>query len=273
MTRYPRVEGSRATSPWRSMTRRPTPRAARGLHRGARLLDPLWEGLLDLDPDFFEAYLRLLVGAVAQRTARAQGRRSSCCWRWTPPRRTCSSPGIRRARRRRDRPRGRRAEELMEVLELTSTLGIHAATSACRSSWRARGRPAADRLRARRAPPRGQGRLRGQARLLASRSGTTSSRWTPSSSAAYTGFSGAVDARRARAEGQGDDLHRVRRRRDSTLLSRLRARIRNTLGSGHHCKRNPNSTNCSGQIVVDGHCTTPPPPPRSAAPAWAPSSR
>jgi alkylhydroperoxidase/carboxymuconolactone decarboxylase family protein YurZ len=85
---------------------------------------PLWDGLLDLDPDFFEAYLNF----------------SSVPWRSGPLDRKVKElvyiamdaaathlfvPGIRQHIRN-ALEYGATREEIMEVLELTSTLGIHA---------------------------------------------------------------------------------------------------------------------------------------------------
>jgi alkylhydroperoxidase/carboxymuconolactone decarboxylase family protein YurZ len=85
---------------------------------------PLWEGLLELDPDFFEAYVGF----------------SSVPWRQGPLAPKVKElvyiavdaaathlfvPGIRQHMRNAIE-HGATREEIMEVLELTSTLGIHA---------------------------------------------------------------------------------------------------------------------------------------------------
>jgi alkylhydroperoxidase/carboxymuconolactone decarboxylase family protein YurZ len=85
---------------------------------------PLWEGVLELDPDFFEAYIRfssvpwtggVLEPKVKELVYIAMDAAATHLF----------VPGIRQHIRN-ALEHGATREEIMEVLELTSTLGIHA---------------------------------------------------------------------------------------------------------------------------------------------------
>ena len=84
----------------------------------------LWDGLLELDPDFFEAYLRL--SAVPWRTGVLEPKVKEFVYIAVDAAAThLYEPGIRQHVKNALACGATRAE-LMEVLELTSTLGIHA---------------------------------------------------------------------------------------------------------------------------------------------------
>ena len=85
---------------------------------------PLWEGLLDLDPDFFEAYLNF--SSVPWRNGPLEPKVKELVLLAMDAAAThLFEPGIRQHVRNAI-GHGATREELMEVLELTSTLGIHA---------------------------------------------------------------------------------------------------------------------------------------------------
>ena len=239
MTRYPRVDGAGAR------LRRGDPmtddrrRALREAFIEARgFWTPLWEGLLDLDPDFFEAYLELLVGPVAQRAARAEGQGARAARdgrRRDAPLRARHPP----ARAQRDRARRHRARSSWRCSSSTSTLGIHACNIGVPilvEELEAAGQPIDRELDERRREVKAD---------FEAKRGYWHPFWDdilaldPEFLAAYTQFSGGpVDARRARAQGQGDDLHRLRRRGDAPLRSPACARTSATRsGSGPRGRR------------------------------------
>jgi alkylhydroperoxidase/carboxymuconolactone decarboxylase family protein YurZ len=85
---------------------------------------PLWEGLLELDPDFFEAYLEF--SSVPWRNGPLEPKVKELVLLAMDAAAThLFEPGIRQHVRNAI-GHGATREELMEVLELTSTLGIHA---------------------------------------------------------------------------------------------------------------------------------------------------
>ena len=85
---------------------------------------PLWDGLLELDPDFFEAYLSF--SAVPWRSGPLEPKVKELVLVAMDAAAThLFEPGIRQHVRNAI-GLGATSEELMEVLELTSTLGIHA---------------------------------------------------------------------------------------------------------------------------------------------------
>jgi alkylhydroperoxidase/carboxymuconolactone decarboxylase family protein YurZ len=85
---------------------------------------PLWEGLLDLDPDFFEGYLAF--SSVPWRNGPLEPKVKELILLAMDAAAThLFEPGIRQHVRNAI-GHGATREELMEVLELTSTLGIHA---------------------------------------------------------------------------------------------------------------------------------------------------
>jgi alkylhydroperoxidase/carboxymuconolactone decarboxylase family protein YurZ len=85
---------------------------------------PLWEGLLELDPDFFEAYLEF--SSVPWRNGPLEPKVKELVLLAMDAAAThLFEPGIRQHVRNAI-GHGATPEELMEVLELTSTLGIHA---------------------------------------------------------------------------------------------------------------------------------------------------
>ena len=87
--------------------------------------NPFWDSLLGLDPDFFAAYLEF--SAVPWRNGPLEPKVKELIYITVDAAAThlfvpaSASTSTRRSRW------ARRAEEIMEVLELTSTLGIHAA--------------------------------------------------------------------------------------------------------------------------------------------------
>ena len=85
---------------------------------------PLWEGLLDLDPDFFAAYLEF--SSVPWRNGPLEPKVKELVLLAMDAAAThLFEPGIRQHVRNAI-GHGATRDELMEVLELTSTLGIHA---------------------------------------------------------------------------------------------------------------------------------------------------
>ena len=85
---------------------------------------PLWEGLLELDPDFFEAYIAF--SSVPWRSGPLEPKVKELIYLAMDAAAThLFEPGIRQHVRNAI-GQGATAAELMEVLELTSTLGIHA---------------------------------------------------------------------------------------------------------------------------------------------------
>jgi alkylhydroperoxidase/carboxymuconolactone decarboxylase family protein YurZ len=85
---------------------------------------PLWDGLLELDPDFFEAYIAF--SSVPWRSGPLEPKVKELIYLAMDAAAThLFEPGIRQHVRNAIE-HGATREELMEVLELTSTLGIHA---------------------------------------------------------------------------------------------------------------------------------------------------
>jgi alkylhydroperoxidase/carboxymuconolactone decarboxylase family protein YurZ len=85
---------------------------------------PLWDGILDLDPDFFEAYLQF--SSVPWRSGPLDAKVKELVYIAMDAAAThLFVPGIRQHMRNAIEL-GVTREEIMEVLELTSTLGIHA---------------------------------------------------------------------------------------------------------------------------------------------------
>ena len=85
---------------------------------------PLWEGLLELDPDFFEAYIGF--SSVPWRAGPLEPKVKELVYIAIDAAAThLFVPGIRQHIRN-ALEQGATREEIMEVLELTSTLGIHA---------------------------------------------------------------------------------------------------------------------------------------------------
>ena len=86
--------------------------------------NPLWEGILEVDPDFFEAYLQF--SAVPWRSGPLEPKVKELVYIAMDAAAThLFVPGIRQHMRN-ALELGATREEIMEVLELTSTLGIHA---------------------------------------------------------------------------------------------------------------------------------------------------
>jgi alkylhydroperoxidase/carboxymuconolactone decarboxylase family protein YurZ len=87
---------------------------------------PLWDGLLELDADFFEAYMRF--SSVPWQSGPLEPKVKELVYIAMDAAAThMYEPGI-RAHVRRALELGATAAEIMEVLELTATLGIHACT-------------------------------------------------------------------------------------------------------------------------------------------------
>jgi alkylhydroperoxidase/carboxymuconolactone decarboxylase family protein YurZ len=85
---------------------------------------PLWEGVLELDPDFFEAYVGF--SSVPWRKGTLEPKvKELVCIAMDAAATHLFVPGIRQHIRN-ALEHGATREEIMEVLELTSTLGIHA---------------------------------------------------------------------------------------------------------------------------------------------------
>ena len=85
---------------------------------------PLWEGVLELDPDFFEAYIGF--SSVPWRSGPLEPKVKEFVYIAIDAAAThLFVPGIRQHIRN-ALEHGATREEIMEVLELTSTLGIHA---------------------------------------------------------------------------------------------------------------------------------------------------
>jgi alkylhydroperoxidase/carboxymuconolactone decarboxylase family protein YurZ len=85
---------------------------------------PLWEGVLELDPDFFEAYIGF--SSVPWRNGTLEPKVKELVYIAMDAAAThLFVPGIRQHIRN-ALEHGATREEIMEVLELTSTLGIHA---------------------------------------------------------------------------------------------------------------------------------------------------
>lgn len=88
--------------------------------------NPFWEGLLSLDPDFFEAYLSF--AAVPWKTGPLEPKVKEFIYIAVDASTThLYMPGLRQHMRKAIELGATRAE-LMEVLELTSVLGIHSCT-------------------------------------------------------------------------------------------------------------------------------------------------
>ncbi|GAA4708030.1 carboxymuconolactone decarboxylase family protein [Brevibacillus fulvus] len=86
----------------------------------------MWDGILLLDPDFFEAYLEFS-GVAFKHNHLDPKIREFICLAVDAAATHMYEPGI-RLHMRNALKYGATKEEIMEVLELTSTLGIHAAT-------------------------------------------------------------------------------------------------------------------------------------------------
>lgn len=88
--------------------------------------NPFWEGLLSLDPDFFEAYLNF--SAVPWRKGVLEPKIRELIYTAIDASTThLYEPGLRQHIRN-ALGYGATKEEIMEVLELTSVLGIHTCT-------------------------------------------------------------------------------------------------------------------------------------------------
>lgn len=88
--------------------------------------NPFWEGLLSLDPDFFEAYLNF--SAVPWRKGVLEPKVRELIYTAIDASTThLYEPGLRQHIRN-ALGYGATKEEIMEVLELTSVLGIHTCT-------------------------------------------------------------------------------------------------------------------------------------------------
>jgi alkylhydroperoxidase/carboxymuconolactone decarboxylase family protein YurZ len=88
--------------------------------------NPFWEGLLSLDPDFFEAYLEF--SSVPWRKGVLEPKVKELIYTAIDAATThLYEPGLRQHIRNALRY-GATKEEIMEVLELVSVLGIHACT-------------------------------------------------------------------------------------------------------------------------------------------------
>jgi alkylhydroperoxidase/carboxymuconolactone decarboxylase family protein YurZ len=87
---------------------------------------PFWEGLLSMDPEFFEAYLNL--SAVPWRKGALEPKIKELIYTAIDASTThLYEPGLRQHIRN-ALGYGATKEEIMEVLELTSVLGIHTCT-------------------------------------------------------------------------------------------------------------------------------------------------
>jgi alkylhydroperoxidase/carboxymuconolactone decarboxylase family protein YurZ len=87
---------------------------------------PAWQSLLDTDPGFFETFVEL--AAVPRRSDALDSKvKELICVAVNAAATHLFEPGI-RAHVRRALEAGATKEELLEVLQLTSTLGIHAST-------------------------------------------------------------------------------------------------------------------------------------------------
>ena len=140
---------------------------------------PLWEGLLDIDPDFFEAYLSF--SSVPWRNGPLEPKVKELVLLAMDAAAThLFEPGIRQHVRNAI-GHGATREELMEVLELTSTLGIHACNIGVPilvDELEAAGQPIDRELDERRREVKADFEANA---AIGTRSGTTSSRWIPSS--------------------------------------------------------------------------------------------
>jgi alkylhydroperoxidase/carboxymuconolactone decarboxylase family protein YurZ len=88
--------------------------------------NPFWEGLLSLDPDFFEAYLQF--SSVPWKNGTLEPKFKEMIYIAIDAATThLYEPGLRQHIRNAFRY-GATKEEIMEVLELVSVLGIHACT-------------------------------------------------------------------------------------------------------------------------------------------------
>ena len=139
------------------------------------------DGLLELDPDFFAAYAEL--AAVPWRQGPLEPKVKELILLAMDAAAThMYEPGV-REHTRNALALGATAAEIMEVLELTSTLGDpRVQHRRADPDGGAGGGRAAAGARALRAPARDQGRLHAQPRLLEQRSGTTCSFSTRTSS-------------------------------------------------------------------------------------------
>ena len=91
-----------------------------------RVLEPAWQALRDDDPEFFAAFVEL--AAVPRRSTALDPKvKELVCVAVNAAATHLFVPGI-RAHIRRALELGATREELLEVLQLTSTLGIHAST-------------------------------------------------------------------------------------------------------------------------------------------------
>ena len=202
------------------LTERKTKRAARGLHRGARLLDRrCGRACSSSTPTSSRptSSSRRSRGATARSSPRS---RSSSAWRWTPPRRTSSCPGSASTCATRSAT-GRRARRSWRCSSSRARSASTRATSACRSSCEeleAAGQPIDRELDERRREVKADFEAkRGYWHpfwddILAPRPRVLGG--------LHAVLRGPVDARRARAQGQGDDLHRLRRLGDAPLRAR-----------------------------------------------------
>jgi alkylhydroperoxidase/carboxymuconolactone decarboxylase family protein YurZ len=88
--------------------------------------NPFWDGLLSLDPDFFEAYLNF--SAVPWRNGTLEPKMKELIYIAIDASTThLYEPGL-RTHMRNALGYGATKEEIMEVLELVSVLGIHSCT-------------------------------------------------------------------------------------------------------------------------------------------------
>ncbi len=127
---------------------------------------PFWDGLLELDEDFFEAYTNF--SSVPWRNGPLSPKVKEFVYIAVDAAAThLYVPGIRQHIKQ-ALGHGATAQEIMEVLELTATLGIHACNIGVPilfEELEAAGQPVPrEHVRA---TARAQGRLRGEARLLA----------------------------------------------------------------------------------------------------------
>ena len=184
---------------------------------------PAWQALLDADPGFFATFVEL--AAVPRRSDALDPKvKELVCFAVNAAATHLFEPGIRAARpagarARRDEGRAARGAAADEHARHPRRDGRRALCSS--RSVRVMvilGRPRG--AAARRSPRRAQGRLRGEARLLARASGTACSSSTRTSSRRMSSSRVSVDERRARAEDQGVDLHGLRRVGDPHVCPR-----------------------------------------------------
>ena len=188
-----------------------------------------WDALLDMDEDFFEAYTRF--SSVPWMSGPLDPKIKEFVYIAVDAAAThLYVPGSASTSSRRSRT-ARLPRRSWRCSSSPRRSGSTPATSACRSSSRSsRRRPAylrelsSARRRSRPTSPRSA--------ATGTRSGTRSCRSTRILRGVHAVLVGAVGDGRARAEGQGADLHRLRRLGDAPLRAGPQAAIQNAIGYG-----------------------------------------